>query len=199
MAHRACGAGRSRNVLGHRRRWRRREADGVARRGCRASPLFHIRFVPPCSTPLRRHRRALDDLFPARSRPRHKRSAAQRLVQRHKWPRREGSNDGFARVLVPPDMAKPAPPVPRRADARRRHPPMSPPSRPRSPLSVSSRRTSGRAGIASAPLPRRNGRGWPSNARRSPSCSSRSPDWSALLPQIGPSVAGRGSGGRGRG
>ena len=36
-----------------------------------------------------------------------KRGAAIRLVQRHRWRKREGSNDGFAHVLVPPDWAKP--------------------------------------------------------------------------------------------
>jgi hypothetical protein len=38
-----------------------------------------------------------------------KRGAAIRLVQRHKW-RRQAGNDGFARVLVPPEWAKPSRP-----------------------------------------------------------------------------------------
>jgi hypothetical protein len=41
-----------------------------------------------------------------------KRVAAIRLVQRHKW-RKQAGNDGFARVLVPPDWTKPAERTPR--------------------------------------------------------------------------------------
>ena len=38
-------------------------------------------------------------------------AAAIRLVQRHRWQKREGSNDGLAHVLVPHDAAQPTPPV----------------------------------------------------------------------------------------
>jgi hypothetical protein len=53
-------------------------------------------------------------------------AAAIRLVQRHRWQKREGSNDGLAHVLVPHDAVQPTPPVgrPRRAN------PASPSSRP---------------------------------------------------------------------
>jgi hypothetical protein len=45
-------------------------------------------------------------------------AAAIRLVQRHRWPKREGSNDGLAHVLVPHDAVQPTPPVrrPRQTD-----------------------------------------------------------------------------------
>ena len=47
-----------------------------------------------------------------------KRAGAIRLVQRQHWPRRAGSNDGLAHVLVPHDWAKPI----ARAPAKRRTP-----------------------------------------------------------------------------
>jgi hypothetical protein len=45
-------------------------------------------------------------------------AAAIRLVQRRRWQKREGSNDGLAHVLVPHDAVQPTPPVrrPRHAD-----------------------------------------------------------------------------------
>jgi hypothetical protein len=45
-------------------------------------------------------------------------AAAIRLVQRHRWQKREGSNDGLAHVLVPHDAVQPTPPVrrPRHTD-----------------------------------------------------------------------------------
>jgi hypothetical protein len=42
-----------------------------------------------------------------------KHAAAIRLVQRNRWRKREGSNDGLAHVLVPPDALRPSPPVAR--------------------------------------------------------------------------------------
>ena len=123
-----------------------------------------------------------------------KRSAAQRLVQRHKWPRREGSNDGFARVLVPPDMTKPAPLSPHRADG---HPDVIPRCRrhrghDRGPC-ASNRLTSGRHGSATATSTsatgrhgRLNGHVWPRHARRSRCWSSSWSSSSVLLRPIAP-------------
>ena len=58
-------------------------------------------------------------------------AAAIRLVQRHRWQKREGSNDGLAHVLVPHDAAQPTPPV-----RRPRHADPAPPSQ-RSPTTPS--------------------------------------------------------------
>ena len=55
-----------------------------------------------------------------------KRSAAIRLVQRHRWTKREGSNDGFAHILVPDEWAKPGDRTPPDV-LERRHPTTSPP------------------------------------------------------------------------
>ena len=49
-------------------------------------------------------------------------AAAIRLVQRHRWQKRDGSNDGLAHVLVPHDAVQPTPPV--------RRPPVMPIQRP---------------------------------------------------------------------
>jgi hypothetical protein len=56
-------------------------------------------------------------------------AAAIRLVQRHRWQKREGSNDGLAHVLVPHGAVHPTPPV-----RRPRHTGLaSPASRPAAP------------------------------------------------------------------
>ena len=54
-----------------------------------------------------------------------KRAAAIRLVQRHRWTKREGSNDGFAHILVPAEWAKPGDRTPP-DDVEQRRPTTSP-------------------------------------------------------------------------